>query len=184
MFISLKEKNLKNLCVWVLCLYVCYVCAPNACLVLAEARRVIQISWKLQMGITDGCELPWRCWELNLQPRASGREPSLQALLISFWHIFVFYLLISISWQLYLYCILSFNLLVSIYLILVIPVTSNGYAGCVCVSMCTCVCMCACIYPCVCMCLSPPVLVLCGPYILVCLSPYVSNYFLHDSLPF
>lgn len=43
----------------------CGYSAPFACLVPAEARGVVQVSWT---GVTGSCELLCRCWELNTGP--------------------------------------------------------------------------------------------------------------------
>lgn len=45
----------------VLPLYVC-----SLCWVLQEVRGVHQILWNYRVDVTGGCELPCRCWQLNL----------------------------------------------------------------------------------------------------------------------
>lgn len=69
------------------CLACIYVCAPQACLVVAEVRRKHQIP---ETGVIDGSE-PWpRVWEPSLRPLLLTLEPSLQPLL-SFRRLYVAY---------------------------------------------------------------------------------------------
>lgn len=39
-----------------------YICVPYVCLVLGDVRRRYQIPGN---GVTNDCEPPYRCWELN-----------------------------------------------------------------------------------------------------------------------
>lgn len=76
--------------IYFLYVYSCFSCiyeyASFVCLVPTEIRRGCQVS---ETRVTEGCELPRRCWELNSDTLEEqlvllSPEPSLQSIFISF----------------------------------------------------------------------------------------------------
>lgn len=83
-YINLKKRFIVFMCIHVF--PALWMCIIWMCLVPTEIRRGCQVP---ETRVTEGCELPCRCWELNSDTLEEqlvllSPEPSLQSILISF----------------------------------------------------------------------------------------------------